>query len=175
MYALSTLRNRTTPLIEPSSGQHSPALAYHIILSRSFVNSTMMACERACGSTAGCARGGVCFETRPLSRVRARAPSVQHLLRSGYKRGLYAFEGGQKHYGCLCAPEEEKGIGRSGESNCRRVTPGDAALGMLYADDAGIVLQSSEQPRKVMVVIVVVCAAFGLTVSEARLKSCVYA
>ena len=40
--------------------------------------------------------------------------------------------------------------------------------GMLYADDAGVVSQSSEQLRKVMGVIVVVCAAFGLTVSEAK-------
>ena len=40
--------------------------------------------------------------------------------------------------------------------------------GMFYADDAGVVSQSLEQPRKVMGVIVVVCAAFGITVSEAK-------
>ena len=41
--------------------------------------------------------------------------------------------------------------------------------GMLYADDAGVVSQSPEQLRKMMGgVIVVVCAAFGLTVSEAK-------
>ena len=62
-------------------------------------------------------------------------------------------------------PEEEKG---AGGSNSRRVSPGDAALGMLYADDAGVVSQSSQQLRKMMGVIVVVCAAFGLTVSEAK-------
>ena len=39
---------------------------------------------------------------------------------------------------------------------------------MLYADDAGVVSQSLEQPRKMMGVIVVVYAAFGLTVSEAK-------
>ena len=39
---------------------------------------------------------------------------------------------------------------------------------MLYADDAGVVSQSPEQLRKMMRVIVVVCAAFGLTVSEAK-------
>ena len=39
---------------------------------------------------------------------------------------------------------------------------------MLYADDAGIVLQSPEQLRKMVEVIVVVCAAFGLAVSEAK-------
>ena len=40
--------------------------------------------------------------------------------------------------------------------------------GMLYADDTGVASQSSEQLRKIMGLIVVVCAAFGLTVSEAK-------
>ena len=39
---------------------------------------------------------------------------------------------------------------------------------MLYADDAGVVSQSPEKLRKMMGVIVVVCAAFGLAVSEAK-------
>ena len=39
---------------------------------------------------------------------------------------------------------------------------------MLYAADAGVVSQSPEQLRKVMAMIVVVCAAFGLTLSEAK-------
>ena len=39
---------------------------------------------------------------------------------------------------------------------------------MLYADDAGVVSQSPEQLRKMMGVNVVVCAALGLTVSEAK-------
>ena len=39
---------------------------------------------------------------------------------------------------------------------------------MLYADDAGVVSQSPEQLRKMMGVIVVACAVFGLTVSEAK-------
>ena len=39
---------------------------------------------------------------------------------------------------------------------------------MLYTDDAGVVLQSPDQLRKMMGVIVVVCAAFGLIVSEAK-------
>ena len=39
---------------------------------------------------------------------------------------------------------------------------------MLYADDAGIASQSPQPPRKMLGVIVVVCAAFGLTVSEAK-------
>ena len=52
-------------------------------------------------------------------------------------------------------------------------TAGESVLatpfwGMLYADDAGVVSQSPEQLRKMMGVIVVVCAAFGLTVLEAK-------
>ena len=39
---------------------------------------------------------------------------------------------------------------------------------MLYADDAGVVSQSPERLRKMMGVIAIVCAAFGLTVSEAK-------
>ena len=39
---------------------------------------------------------------------------------------------------------------------------------MLYADDTGVVSQSPEQLRKMMGVIVVVCPAFGLTVSEVK-------
>ena len=40
--------------------------------------------------------------------------------------------------------------------------------GMLYLEDTGVVSQSPEQLRKMMGVIVVVCAPFGLTVSEAK-------
>ena len=40
--------------------------------------------------------------------------------------------------------------------------------GMLYADGSGVVSQSPEHLRKMMGVIVVVCVAFGLTVSEAK-------
>ena len=52
-------------------------------------------------------------------------------------------------------------------------TVGESALatplwGMLYADDAGVVSQSPEQLRILMGVIVVVCAAFDLTVSEVK-------
>ena len=39
---------------------------------------------------------------------------------------------------------------------------------MLYADDVGIVSQSPEQLRNMIGVIVILCAAFELTVSEAK-------
>ena len=63
---------------------------------------------------------------------------------------------------------KQRGTGGRGEA-----TVGESALatplwGMLYADDAGVVSQSPEQLRKMMGVIVVVCAASGLTVSEAK-------
>ena len=52
-------------------------------------------------------------------------------------------------------------------------TAGESVLatplwGMLYADDAGVVSQSPDQPKKIMRVTVVVCAAFGLTISEGK-------
>ena len=40
---------------------------------------------------------------------------------------------------------------------------------MLYTDDVEVVSQSPEQPSKRMGVIVVICEAFGLTVSEAKI------
>ena len=40
--------------------------------------------------------------------------------------------------------------------------------GMLYVDEAGVASRSPEQLMKMMGVIVVVCAAFGLIVSEAK-------
>ena len=95
-----------------------------------------------------------------------RACSVQHLLRGGYKLGLHAFQGGRRHHGRFGTPEEEK-EGRGG------ATAGESVLatplwGMLYADNAGVVSRSPEQLRKMMDGIVVVCAVFGLTVSEAK-------
>ena len=55
----------------------------------------------------------------------------------------------------------------------REASPGKQALakslsGMVYANDAGVVSQLLEQLRKMMDVMVVVCAASGLTVSEGR-------
>ena len=41
---------------------------------------------------------------------------------------------------------------------------------MLYTDDAGVVSQLPEQLRKMIGVIVVVCAAFSLTVSEVKTR-----
>ena len=67
--------------------------------------------------------------TRLSSSVRVRAPPVQHLLRGGYKRGLHAFQGGQKHHGRFDTRDEEKRGGGAGGCNYRRVSPGEVALG----------------------------------------------
>ena len=100
--------------------------------------------------------------------VRARAPPIQHLLCGVYKRGLPAFQGAQIHHGRFGASEGKSGAGAAGGSNRRKASPGDVTLGHAYADDAGVVSQSPEQLRKVVGVTIVVCAAFGLTVSEAK-------
>ena len=62
---------------------------------------------------------------------------------------------------------KKKGAGGRGEATAGESVLATLLWGMLYADDAGVVSQSPEQPRKMMRVIVVVCAAFGLTASEA--------
>ena len=100
--------------------------------------------------------------------MRARAPPIQHLLRGGYKLGLHAFQGGQRHHERFGTPEEEKGGEGTGEATIGESVLATPLWGMLYADDAGVVSPSLEQLRKMTGVIVVVCAAFGLTVSEAK-------
>ena len=62
---------------------------------------------------------------------------------------------------------------KKGAEGRGEATSGEPALetllwGMLYTDDVGVVLQSLEQPRKMMGVIVVEYAVFGFTVSEAK-------
>ena len=60
------------------------------------------------------------------------------------------------------------GAGGRGEATAPESVLETPLWGMLYADDAGVILQSPEQLKKMMGVIVVVCAMFVLTVSEAR-------
>ena len=63
---------------------------------------------------------------------------------------------------------KKKGAGRRREATAGEPVLATLLWGMLYADDAGVVWQSPEQLRKMMGVIVVVCAAFGLTVSDTK-------
>ena len=63
---------------------------------------------------------------------------------------------------------KKRGAGRRGEATAKESVLATPLWGMLYADDAGVVSRSAEQLRKMIGVIVVVCAAFDLTVSEAK-------
>ena len=96
------------------------------------------------------------------------APLLFSIFRGGYKRGSTRFKADKGIMDALVHLRKKRGAGGRGEA-----TAGESVLAMplwdmLYADDAGVVLQSPEQPRKMMGVSVVVCAAFGLTVSEAK-------
>ena len=126
MYDLSTVPKRTAPLIESSPGEYSPVWrATEYDLGHSSVprwHTSMRTARRQdvlvvvhCG-------------TEPLSRVCARAPPVQHVLRDCYKRGLHAFQGGRRHHGRFVASEEENGGGGTGGSTQRRASPGDVTL-----------------------------------------------
>ena len=78
------------------------------------------------------------------------------------------FEADKGIMNALVHLRKKKGAGRRGESTVGESVLATPLWGILYADDAGIVSQSPEQLRKMMGVIVVVCAAFDLTVSEAK-------
>ena len=69
---------------------------------------------------------------------------------------------------------KKRGAGRRGEATAGESVLATPLWGMLYADDAVVVSQSPEQLKKMMGVIVVVCAAFGLPVSEAKTEIIMY-
>ena len=88
-------------------------------------------------------------------------------LRGGYKHGLHVFQGGQDIMDALVHLRKKKGAGR-GEATTGESVLATLLWGMLYADDARAVSQSPDQLTKIVGVVVAVCAAFGLTVSEAK-------
>ena len=63
---------------------------------------------------------------------------------------------------------KKRGAGERGGATAGESVLATPLWDMLYADDAGVVSQPPEQLRKMLGVIVVVCAAFGLTLSEAK-------
>ena len=63
---------------------------------------------------------------------------------------------------------KKRGAGEWGEATAGESVLATSLWGMPYADDAGVVSISPEQLRKMIGGIMVVCAAFGLTVSEAK-------
>ena len=64
---------------------------------------------------------------------------------------------------------KEKGAGWRGEATAGEPVLATPLWGMLYSDEVGIISQSLEQPRKMIGVVVVVCAAFGLTIPETKI------
>ena len=64
--------------------------------------------------------------------------------------------------------KEKREAGRWEEASAGESVLATPRWGMFYADDVGVVSQSPEQLRKMMRAIVVVFAAFGITVSEAK-------
>ena len=70
--------------------------------------------------------------------------------------------------------KKEKGVEKEGRARAGRVDgprqeeAAQTLWGMLYADDAGTVSRSPGELEQIMTVIVTACAAFGLTVSEAK-------
>ena len=78
---------------------------------------------------------------------------------------------GQRHHGRFGTPEEEKGgWGGGGGNQLPESQSWRRCFGACYTPTmpSEVVSQSPEQLRKMMGVIVVVCAAFGLIVSEAK-------
>ena len=65
---------------------------------------------------------------------------------------------------------KKTGPGGRVESYVREPALETSLWGVLFGDDAGVVLQSPKQLRKMMGVIVVVCTTFGLTELEAKTK-----
>ena len=66
----------------------------------------------------------------------------------------------------------KRGAGERGKATAGESVLATPLWGMLYADDDGVIVSHTpEQPRKMMQVIVVVCAAFGLTVPEAKTET----
>ena len=63
---------------------------------------------------------------------------------------------------------KKTGEGGRGEATAGEPVQATSLWGMFIADDAGVVSQLPKQPRKMIGVIVLVCVAFGLTVSEAK-------
>ena len=78
------------------------------------------------------------------------------------------FEADKDIMDALVHLKKKKGAGGRGKATTGKPVLATPLWGMFYADDAGVVSQPPEQLRKIMGVIVVVCTAFSLTVSEAK-------
>ena len=97
------------------------------------------------------------------------APLLFNIFFAGIINMAYTrFKANQNIMDALVHLRKKKGAEGQGEATAGESVPATLLWGMLYADDAGVVLQSTVLLRKMMGVIVVVCVASGLTVSEAK-------
>ena len=100
--------------------------------------------------------------------MRARAFPVQHLFEEVINVASTRFKVDEGIMDALVHLRKKMGAGGQGKATARELVLAKPLWGMLYADDARVVSRSPEQLRKMMEVIVVACAAFGLTVSGAK-------
>ena len=162
-----------TPLIEPSFGQYSPVLVCHRILFRSFVKSTI-ACEHACGSTTGCARGGSLWNKAVVKVV--CSPFLFNIFFAAViSVASTRFKAGKGVMDALVHLRKKRGAGVRGEATAGESVLAKPLWGMLYADDAEVVSQSPEQLRKMMGVSWSCARRLSSPYGRPRLRSCVYA
>ena len=104
---------------------------------------------------------------RAARRRRVLTPLLFNIFFAAVTHVAYTrFEADKGIMDALVGLRKKTEAGGRGEKTTGEPAPATSLWGMLYADDA--VSKSPEQPRKMMDVIVTVCAAFGLTVSEAK-------
>ena len=96
------------------------------------------------------------------------APLLFNIFAAVINVASMRFKADKDVIGALVHLRKKRGAGGQGGATAGESVPATPLWCLLYADDAGVVSQSPEQLRKMMRVIVVVCAAFGLTVSEAK-------
>ena len=123
-----------------------------------------------CESATGCARGGSIAVEQGLRQGCVLAPLLFNIFAAVINLASTRFKADKGIMDVLVHLRNKRGAGGQGEATVGESVLATPLWGMLYADDAGVVSQSPEQLRKMMGVIEVVCAAFGLIVSEAKTK-----
>ena len=106
--------------------------------------------------------------TGPPSRVHVRAPPTQNFFAAVINVAYTWLKVDKDALDALALLRKKTGAGGAGEAAAREPALATSPWGMLYADNTGIVSQSPDKLRKMMGMIIVVCAGFGLTVSEAK-------
>ena len=80
------------------------------------------------------------MEQGPSSRVRARAPPIQHFFRGGYIHVVYTrFKAGRDIMDALVHLKKKTREGGQGEATAEEPALATPHRGMLYADDAGVI------------------------------------